>query len=153
MRAPVSVVMVVRNAAPVLPFQLDALGEGLAEGLIRELILVDQGSTDATLEIAEAAGAVILPGPARRAEALARGLAEASGEWLLVPAPASIPAPGWTTLLLRHLERSGGQPGRIPARPLRSGLGAWLRQGRAWRLLPQGAQAATAAPRSGATRR
>ena len=52
MRAPISVVMAVWNAERVLPRQLAVLGEALAEGLLRELILVDGGSSDATPRIA-----------------------------------------------------------------------------------------------------
>lgn len=136
MRAPISVVMAVWNAERVLPLQLAALAEALAEGLVRELILVDGGSGDATLRIAAEAGAEVLAGPRARGAALAQGAAAASGEWLLFPAAASMPAPGWTGEVLRHLERRAGQAGTIAARP----LGGWPRfwPGRPWVLVPQG---------------
>lgn len=136
MRAPISVVMAVLNAERVLPLQLAALGEALAEGMIRELIVVDRGSGDATIRIATAAGAAVLDGPRDPGAALAQGAAEASGEWLLFPAAASQPAPGWTGEVLRHLERRAGRAGRIAARPLAGWPRFW--PGRSWLLVPQG---------------
>ncbi|MBI1219214.1 MAG: glycosyltransferase [Rhodobacteraceae bacterium] len=141
MRAPISVIMAVCNAERVLPRQLAALGEALAEGLVRELILVDGGSTDATLRIAAEAGAEVLVGSRNRAKALAQGAAAALGEWLLFPAAASLPAPGWTGEVLRHLERRAGQAGTLAARPMATGWPRfWPRlwPGRPWVLVPQG---------------
>lgn len=137
MRAPVSVVIAALNAEDILPLQLSALGEALAEGLIRELIVVDRGSRDATLEIAEAAGAEILHVEYPHAAALAIGVERASGEWLLLPGLRTVPAPGWTDGLWRHLERAQGKAGRLPARPAAPGFWRWLGPGRAWKLLPR----------------
>ncbi|WP_164871638.1 glycosyltransferase [Solirhodobacter olei] len=137
MRAPVSVVIAVTNGEAMLARQFSVLGEALADGLIREVIVVDGGSKDGTLELAEAAGAVILKDSPVRAEALQRGIAGASGEWLLIPAPDTLPAPGWTEGLLRHLETAAGTLGRLPARPAGGGLWNRLRPGRPWLLMPQ----------------
>ena len=150
MRAPISVVMAVWNAERVLPRQLAVLGEALAEGLLRELILVDGGSSDVTPRIAAEAGAEVLAGPRNRGAALAQGAAAASGEWLLFPSAASLPVPGWTGEVLRHLERRAGQAGTIAARPLAGWRRYW--PGRPWLLVPQGvylAAPATALRRAG----
>jgi hypothetical protein len=136
MRAPISVVMAVWNAERVLPVQLAALGEALAEGLVRELILVDGGSSDATLRMAAEAGAEVLAGPRERGPALAQGAAAASGEWLLFPSVVNVPAPGWTGAVLRHLERRAGQAGTIAARRVAGWPRLW--PGRPWVLVPQG---------------
>lgn len=95
MRAPISVVVPTLNAASGLPACLAALGEGLNEGLIRELIVSDGGSTDVTLQIAEAAGAEVIQGPASRGGQLRRGCAAASGDWLLVLHADTVLLPGW----------------------------------------------------------
>jgi hypothetical protein len=129
--------MAVVNAERILPLQLAALGEGLAEGLIRELIVVDGGSRDRTLEVADAAGAVILHGAAGRTASLALGVAEARGEWLLVPAADSVLAPGWTKGLLRHLKRWPDKSGKLPAQRIAAGFLGRLRPGRPWLLAPQ----------------
>jgi glycosyltransferase involved in cell wall biosynthesis len=146
MRAPISVVVATRDAAAVLPFQLAALGEGLAEGLIRDLIVVDGGSTDATLQIAADAGAQVVPGPADRAQALAQGVQAAGGEWVLIATRFSVPVPGWTGQVLRHLERAAGQPGRVLARHCAERGWRKLWPAEAWPLLPQGAAYVAVAP-------
>ena len=103
MRAPISVIIPTLNAATALPACLMALGEGLQEGLIRELIVSDGGSTDTTLATAEAAGARIVTGPASRGGQLRRGAARAQGDWLLVLHADTRLAPGWTAPVLAHL--------------------------------------------------
>ena len=52
MRAPVSVIIPTLNAEGELPGCLTALGEGLVMGIIRELVVTDGGSDDASRRIA-----------------------------------------------------------------------------------------------------
>lgn len=111
MPAPISVIIPTLNAGDELPGCLAALGEGLVAGLIRELVVSDGGSTDATRQIAEAAGAVLLTGPASRGGQLRRGAAAARGEWLLVLHADTQLAPGWAGAVADHLERPGAPPG------------------------------------------
>jgi rSAM/selenodomain-associated transferase 2 len=96
MRAPVSVVIPTLNAEAALPACLAALTEGLQAGLIRELIFSDGGSTDATLRIAEAAGAMVVTGPPSRGGQLRRGVAASGGAWVLVLHADTVLARGWT---------------------------------------------------------
>ncbi|WP_323768187.1 TIGR04283 family arsenosugar biosynthesis glycosyltransferase [Marinovum sp.] len=103
MRAPISVIIPTLNAGPALPACLMALGEGLQEGLIRELIISDGGSTDATLQTARAAGAEIVTGPASRGGQLRRGAVRAKGDWLLFLHADTCLAPGWAAPVLAHL--------------------------------------------------
>lgn len=137
MRAPVSVVMAVRDVEHVLPLHFEALAEGLAEGLIRELIIVDQGSQDRTREMAEAAGARVVPGPADRTLAMQAGLAAAEGEWLLMSCGLSILTEGWTKDLLRHMKRAPNRQGKLRARRFAPrGLERLLRA-KSWCLVPR----------------
>ena len=62
MPAPITVVIPTLNVAAELSGSLGALMEGLAEGLIREVVISDGGSTDRTLELAEEAGAELVTG-------------------------------------------------------------------------------------------
>ena len=83
MRAALSVVIPTLDADQALPACLAALFEGLRDGLIREVIVSDGGSTDATRAMAEAAGAMVLTGAPSRGGQLRRGARAARGEWVL----------------------------------------------------------------------
>ncbi|MBP0483381.1 TIGR04283 family arsenosugar biosynthesis glycosyltransferase [Sagittula salina] len=103
MRAPISVVIPTLDAAWHLPACLGALGEGLNDGLIRELIISDGGSGDATLALAEAAGAEVVVGPPSRGAQLRRGVAMAQGDWLLILHADTVLMPGWAAAAARIL--------------------------------------------------
>lgn len=104
MRAKLSVVMPTLNAQEGLQSALPALAEGLEAGLIRELIVSDGGSTDATHVIAQAAGAHLVTGRASRGGQLRRGAEAASGAWLLFLHADSVLPQGWTQAVASHLE-------------------------------------------------
>ncbi|WP_422001892.1 TIGR04283 family arsenosugar biosynthesis glycosyltransferase [Roseovarius mucosus] len=107
MRAALSVVIPTLNAASVLPACLAALMEGLEAGLIRELVISDGGSDDATLQIAEATGAVVVKGAASRGGQLRRGAHVAGGGWLLfLHADTVLPA-GWANAVSAQFEQGG----------------------------------------------
>lgn len=103
MRAPLSVIIPVLNAEAGLPATLGALGDGLKAGLIRELILSDGGSGDGTRAIAEAAGATWIEGAAGRGGQIARGVAAARGDWLLVLHADTVLVEGWAEAVLAHI--------------------------------------------------
>lgn len=114
MRAKLSVVIPVLNAAQNLPDCLAALMEGVEAGLIRELVISDGGSSDATVQIATEAGAVIIEGLASRGGQLRRGAIVAEGEWLLfLHADSMLPA-GWSACVAAHLKT--GRPAHFKLR-------------------------------------
>lgn len=96
MRAPLSIVIPTLNAASELPDVLASLMEGVNEGLIRELVISDGGSTDDTLVIARAAGAEIVSGAAGRGGQMLKGAAATKGAWLLFLHADSQLAQGWS---------------------------------------------------------
>ena len=101
MRAPISVVIPTLNAEGQLPESLGALAHGLE--LVRELIVSDGGSADATLRIAEEAGARVVTGPAGRGGQLRRGADAAQGDWILfLHADTHLPA-GWADAATAHM--------------------------------------------------
>ncbi len=110
MPAPISVIIPTLDAEGELPGCLATLGEGLVAGLIRELVISDGGSTDATCQIAEAAGAVLLTGPPSRGGQLRRGVAAARGDWLLVLHADTQLSPGWVGAVADHLGRPEAPP-------------------------------------------
>ena len=136
MRAPISVVIPTLDAEKTLGACLAALMEGVEAGLIRELIVSDGGSADATGATAQAWGAEVLSGAPSRGGQLRRGCAAARGDWLLVLHADTVLSPGWSRAVQRHLagDRAGWfrlafDAGGLPARTvagwanLRSRLG------------------------------
>ena len=108
MAARLSIIIPTLNAEADLPATLDALLTGVAQGVIRELIVTDGGSQDATVILADDAGAEIVTGRAGRGGQLARGAATARGDWLLfVHADTHLP-PGWVGAVCTHMDRCEG---------------------------------------------
>lgn len=79
----IAVCMIVKNEEEVLPRCLDAI-----KGLWDELIIVDTGSTDRTVEIAQSYGAKVLHhewiAPGNKGEARNFGIAAAVSQWIAV---------------------------------------------------------------------
>ncbi len=105
MAAPVSVVIPTLDAAERIGPCLVALAEAAADGLIREVIFADGGSSDAIAEIADAVGARLLPCPRGRGPQLAAGAAAARGDWLLFLHADTVLSPGWAAAARRHMDR------------------------------------------------
>lgn len=131
MPAPISVVIPTLNAAHQLPATADALLAGVTEGLIGELVLSDGSSTDETAEVAHELGAVWVDGPAGRGGQIARGVAAATGDWLLILHADTWLSGGWIEGVRQHIQ----------ARPEKAG---WFRlkfraEGLAPRLIERGA--------------
>ncbi|NEK24218.1 glycosyltransferase [Sulfitobacter sp. JBTF-M27] len=106
MRAPISVIIPTLNSADRLPQCLDALMEGLEAGLIRELIISDGGSDDATGATAQAWGAEVLHGEPSRGGQLRRACEVAKADWMLILHADTVLQSGWTKSVRAHL----GQP-------------------------------------------
>ncbi len=107
MAAPLSVVIPTLNASAGLPGALQSLFPGLQDGLIRELVISDGGSTDATQRIAEEAGAVWVTGPKGRGGQLAGGVAAARGEWILLLHADCELDPDWVASVRAHMAYPG----------------------------------------------
>ncbi|MEM1130396.1 MAG: TIGR04283 family arsenosugar biosynthesis glycosyltransferase [Pseudomonadota bacterium] len=103
MAAPVSIVIPTWHAAGVLPETLACLMEGVATGLVHDLVISDGGSEDGTAEIAAEAGAGFVAGPPGRGGQLRRGAAAASAPWLLFVHADTHLSPGWSARAARHI--------------------------------------------------
>lgn len=106
MPAPLSIIIPALNAADELPGCLASLMPGLPDGLIREVVLVDGGSTDATPALAEAAGCHLICSEPGRARQMRRGAEAARGAWLLFLHADTCLSPDWSERASEHMERS-----------------------------------------------
>ncbi len=83
-----SVVIPTRNAEEGLARTLSSLVAAAAEGVVREVIVVDHASTDGTRIVADAAGCTLIDGPADWAGRVAAGVAAARrAPWFLILPP------------------------------------------------------------------
>jgi glycosyltransferase involved in cell wall biosynthesis len=94
----ISVVMVTLNDERDLVEALSPLIPASVDGLVRELVVADRGSTDATLHILDEAGAVVVEGGLDAACQAARG------PWLLIMRPKSRLTHEWSGPVRRRLE-------------------------------------------------
>jgi rSAM/selenodomain-associated transferase 2 len=108
----ISIVIPTLNAEDGLARTLAALVPAAVDGLVRELIVVDGGSSDGTLHIAEAAGAEIMRSEAGRGAQLAAGAKRARFPWLLFLHADTELEPGWIREASQLIE--GVETGRRP---------------------------------------
>ena len=87
---PVSAIIPTLNAAASLPATLEAL-----RGQVAEIIIADGGSSDGTVELAQAAGACVLMGGRGRGPQLRAAGEAATQPWLLAMHADTRPGPGW----------------------------------------------------------
>lgn len=101
-----SVLIETRNDEEGLARTLASLVGGVVEGMVREVIVCDLGSTDQTAKVAEHAGCRYLATGGIKA-----GIGVAKGDWLLLLEPGARLVEGWTDTVADHI-------GRLPRRPV-----------------------------------
>ncbi|WP_439542153.1 TIGR04283 family arsenosugar biosynthesis glycosyltransferase [Hyphomicrobium sp.] len=101
----ISVIIPTLNHQAHLAETLSALIPAAVEGLVREVIIVDGGSTDRTLEIADGSGADIVTSEAGRGAQLKAGAERARQPWLLFLNADTLLDAGWEREANLHIER------------------------------------------------
>lgn len=96
------------NAAPHLARSLAPLVSGVADGVVRELVIADGGSTDDTLTIAEGVGAQIVASARGRGAQLIAGAAAAKSPWLLFLHADTALSDNWGEEVARFMARADG---------------------------------------------
>lgn len=104
MAAPISVVIPTLNAGRALPATADALLVGVTSGLVSELVISDGGSTDETAYVAKELGALWVTGPPGRGGQIARGVAAARANWVLILHADTHLSPDWTAAAAVHVQ-------------------------------------------------
>jgi glycosyltransferase involved in cell wall biosynthesis len=101
-----SVVIATENAERTLVPTLAALVPGATAGIVREVIVADAGSSDATTMIADAAGCRIDVTRAPLGRRLRQAAANARAAWLLFLRPGAVPDWTWIEETRRFIEQA-----------------------------------------------
>jgi hypothetical protein len=123
----ISVIIPTLNAARLLPPTFRSLFDAAMDGLVSEVIVSDCGSTDATLEIADAAGATVIES-GRGQQRLAGALA-AKKPWLLFIEPGHAIERGWEDEIKSFIAKGESRAGAFRMRRAGSGIGQVLSEG------------------------
>ena len=106
----VTVLMECGDQEEPLARSLAALVPGAVEGLIREVLVLDRGSSDGSARVAEAAGCSFL-----KDIDLAGALARARSDWVFVLEPGARPLSGWIDRFADHMTASRRPASLSPA--------------------------------------
>ena len=117
----ISVVIPTFNDEAVLGRALGPLVPAAIAGLVSEVIVVDGGSTDATLKVADDAGARILASDGDRGARLRMGCEAARAAWLMVLDPRGWLEPAWQEVASGHIQAHPTDAGYFPV-----AFGGWL---------------------------
>ena len=101
----ITVVIPTLNAEAGLAASLMSLVSATVDGLVREVIIVDGGSTDRTLAIVDQSGATLVKAAAGRGGQLAAGAVAARMPWLLFLHADTILEPGWEREVQAFIDR------------------------------------------------
>src|SRR5262245_51452142 len=99
----ISVVIPTHESERALAHTLAALVPGALDGVLREVIVADAGSTDGTAKVADVAGCRFMVVPGERGGRLISAAAAARADWLWFVQPGSIPGTAWIEELGRFI--------------------------------------------------
>lgn len=106
-----SVIIPTLNNERALVPTLAMLVQGVIAGAIRDVVIADGGSTDATAEVVEAAGCVWMPSREPLGNRLREAARAAHGTWLMFLRPGATLDPTWVSETDRFIEDTAVQEG------------------------------------------
>jgi len=110
----ISIIIATHNHGAVLAETLDALVPAAIDGLVREVIIADGGSTDATFAIADGYGTDVITASGGIAAGLNAALEAARCQWVLVlPADVRL-QPGFERTIATCIARGDGVAAILP---------------------------------------
>jgi len=107
----ISVVIATHESEVLLVPTLAALVPGALAGIVREVIVADGGSTDATARVADVAGCRFVTLTAPLGERLKSAAEAARAPWLLFLKPGVIPDAGWIDEVTRFVQQTDAAAG------------------------------------------
>lgn len=134
----ISIIIATRDPGEELLHTLSALVPAAADGTVRDLVIVDGGTTPDAAAIADEAGSGFLSLPGRsRGALIAAGMAETRKDpWLLVLTAGTVLGAGWqreAASFIERVERAGDPRGRAGTfRFTLDDLGAGARFAEGW---------------------
>ncbi|PLS23584.1 TIGR04283 family arsenosugar biosynthesis glycosyltransferase [Neptunicoccus cionae] len=108
MTAPITVIIPTLNSAHTLGPTLASLFDGVAAGLVHQVIFADGGSTDGTDHIAEETGVDFHPSAPGRGIQMAGAARTATTQWLLFLHSDTVLSEDWTSAVRSHVESRTG---------------------------------------------
>jgi glycosyltransferase involved in cell wall biosynthesis len=105
-----SIVIATHDSERALVPTLAALVPGATAGIVREVIVTDGGSGDATEQVADIAGCRFLASAGPRGSRLKAAAEQARADWLMFLAPGLVPGPTWIDETIAFADAAGDQP-------------------------------------------
>ena len=125
----ISAVILARSDEDALSLTLSALAPAAMDGLVREVIVIDDGSNERIAEVADEAGARrVIAGAAAD---LAIATASAKQPWLLILTAGARPQVGWESAARGHMSHFADRAGRFRLSLAAPGVMARLKEARA----------------------
>jgi glycosyltransferase involved in cell wall biosynthesis len=102
----ISVVIATHDSERLLVPTLAALVPGALSGFVREVIVTDGGSTDATAKVADVAGCQFVVSSVPTGARLKAAAASARSQWLMFLRPGTVPDTIWVDEVNRFVEQA-----------------------------------------------
>ena len=119
----ITVVIPTHDSAHLIGPCLSSLVTAAVDGLVREVVLADGGSTDGTLDIAEDCGARVVNQGDDLGARLALACTSPRGDWLMLLEPDAALPEGWRLVIEKQINAGWDKAVSLP----RPGL-PWFRQ-------------------------